>query len=158
MKAQLMIGDVPILGYNLNVTAAVLMPKADLSGQGSATDKADLGIKPKKVTVMLTIPFSENTWLSNIVTLAEKRDDAGAAEPHVIVDNLCSALKIRQVTFCDQVDIFEVDGQRAWDVTFTLSEYKSPAEVADSRSTKRGDSGLGVSFEEITNILDEGIA
>lgn len=155
MNAQLMIDGKAIHGHELNVSSVLIMPKADLSGQSSATDKADLGIKPKKVTVSLSIPFSKKTWLREIVQLSEARDENGAALHYVIVDLLCDALNIRQVTFSDSVNIFEHDQTRAWDVSFTLSEYKSPAEVAESRAASRGDASLGTSFATLAAQIDE---
>jgi len=158
MNTQLMIDGKAIHGHDLNVSSVLIMPKADLSGQSSATDQADLGIKPKKVTVSLSIPFLEKQWLREIVQLSEQRDSKGSAQPYVIVDLLCDALNIRQVTFSDSVNIFERDQVRAWEVTFTLSEYKSPAEVAESRNSSRGDSGLGSSFEAIAAQIDKVVA
>lgn len=155
MNAQFMIDGKPIHGHELNVSSVLVMPKADLSGQSSATDKADLGIKPKKVTVSLSIPFSQSDWLSQIVQLSEERDENGAAVPYIIVDMLCKALNIRRVTFSDSVNIFEQGQTRAWDVSFTLSEYKSPAEVAESRVASRGDSTVGTSFANIVAQIDE---
>ena len=154
MIPQLMIGGVAIEGHEINVSGILDMPKTDLSGQGSATDKGDQGVKPKRITVMLLIPFANADWLSRIVTLAEQLDSDGQAVPHVIVDQLCKALNIRQVTFSGQVNMNESDSIRAWDVSFQLSEHKSPAEVAESRSPSRGDAAHGASFTELAAMVD----
>lgn len=154
MSSQLMIGGQAIYGHRLNVAAVLEMPKADLSGDSSATDTADKGVKPKRLTVSLMIPFSKARWLTSLSGLAEARNDQGEALPYVIVDMLAQALKVRQVIFSNALMINEMDTERAWDVSFTLSEYKSPAEVAEIRLGQREVGENVTSFKALNTMIE----
>lgn len=157
MIPQLMISGVPINGHQLAVDAVIDMPQDDLSGNTSATDTADKGIKPKRLMVSLVIPFDKPGWLTALTTLAEQRDDNGEAAKHIIVDKLANALMIRQVIFRQSVNINEAEKQRVWDVSFTLTEHRSPAETEEKRREVREPQGAGdaSSFRELNSLIED---
>lgn len=154
MNPQLLIGGQPIYGHFINVSSTLDIPQADLSGQTSATDKADQGVKPKKLAVSLTVPFDNADWITTLVNLAEARDGKGETIPYIIVDKLAAALNIRQVTFVGTLSINESGQERAWDVSFSLSEHHSPAETAEKRLQSRSGDTSATSFREINQLIE----
>lgn len=134
---NLMIGSYIVLGNELSVSSSIDMPSKSLAGNTSATDKAEKGVKAKKLTVSLSIPFVKKAWLAALLVVAEARDDSGEAVIYPIVDPLAIALRIRQVVFSGTMSINEAQGLRQWDISFTLEEHKSPAETIEQRGDKR---------------------
>jgi hypothetical protein len=62
--------------------------------------------------------------------------DGGELRIYTIANPTANAVGVRQVQFSDNVRAADVDGLRAWDVSFTLREIKSVPELAEQREPK----------------------
>ncbi|MDD5697660.1 MAG: hypothetical protein PHH77_03500 [Victivallaceae bacterium] len=121
------------VGKNIKVRGTADFDRKDLSGQSSSTAFAAAGNKPKKVSVSLLIPMDKPEGLTTLLEMAEATDDKLMPAVYTIVDRLCAAAKIRQVVFANSVQFNESDSLRAFEVSFTLQEYKSVPEKKEDR-------------------------
>ena len=122
-----------IKGQAIKVSAALVIDTQELGAQTSSTDRAQKGFKPKKLTVNMEIRQKDHKDLSRLMSLAESVDSSGRQTVYNILDNTAHAMKIRQVTFIDNVRVDEIDGRRAWSVSFMLAEYYSIPEKKEAR-------------------------
>jgi hypothetical protein len=139
-----------VRGKNLKVTANLRIESDDLSGQTSNTDSAHKGFKPKTLAVTLQIPFVDNTFLRNLMRLAEATETGGQLKTYRLVNDTASAFGVRQVQFSDGVSAREDDSLRAWLVQFTLSEKLSNPERVETRRAGKGVSQQGAPGQSVS--------
>lgn len=139
-----------VRGKNLKVTASLRIESDDLSGQTSNTDSAHKGFKPKTLAVTLQIPFVDNTFLRNLMRLAESTGTGGQLKTYRVVNDTASAFGVRQVQFSDGVSAREDDTLRAWVVQFTLSEKLSNPERVETRRAGKGVTQQGAPGQSVT--------
>lgn len=120
----------------IKVTAEIEFKSSSLGAQTSSTDTAHKGISPKSVTVELMIRHKEPDLLTELVKTAEALKADGSLQEYTVVDDLCKAMNIRQVTFSDRLSVRDAGTLKAWNVSFTLTEYKSVPEKAEARVSK----------------------
>jgi hypothetical protein len=121
------------VGKNINVTTDANFERKDLSGQSSGSATAAAGNKPKNVGVGMVIPFSGKSNLTKLLEMAEAMDDKGEPVVYTVADRLCNAAMIRQVIFIGKISYQKASGLLAWDVSFSLREYKSVGEKREER-------------------------
>ncbi len=126
-----------ILGHNLSVRANFKIDTKELSGQTSSSDRSEEGIKPQTLAVSLVIPFNNSADLTRLVELARSTDSTGKLTVYDIVNETAAAMKLRQVTFMDNFSVAEIDGQKAWQVSFSLVEYRSIPEKKEERKPQK---------------------
>lgn len=136
----MLIGMYPVPGFQVgdagfdgHVSASIETPSEDLSGNTDSTDRAEKGIKPKKLNVSFSLQKTQWARLFALVELAEARDGEEAV-PYMVVHPLAMALRIRQAKFSG-INIDEDDVLRCWHVSFTLTEHRSVPEQAASRKS-----------------------
>lgn len=138
------------IGFDLAVRWSMQMPADDLSGNTSLTDKADKGIKPKRLSVAFSLretPTELNYWTS-LLLLLEAKDNKGQAVEYVVVHPLVQASRIRMMRVVGQVSIDENGSMRQYEVSFELEEVRSVPEASEARSQKRNNgSSPNTSFE-----------
>lgn len=139
-----------VRGKNLKVTANLRIESDDLSGQTSNTDSAHKGFKPKTLAVTLLIPFADDTFLRNLMRLAEATGTGGQLKTYRVVNDTASAFGVRQVQFSDGVSAREDDSLRAWLVQFTLSEKLSNPERVETRRAGKGVTQQGAPGQSVT--------
>lgn len=140
-----------VRGKNLKVTANLRIESGDLSGQTSNTDSAHKGFKPKTLAVTLLIPFVDDTYMRNLMRLAEATATGGQLKTYRIVNDTASAFGVRQVQFSDGVSAREDDSQRAWLVQFTLSEKLSNPERVEARRAGKAVTQQGAPGQAVTS-------
>lgn len=141
-------------GFDGKCTAMVETPTDDLSGNTDSTDKADKGVKPKKLNVSFSLRYREKKQLTALVELAEARDGGGEAVKYAVISGLATILRIRTVQFSGQVSIDPDDTLHCWRITFSLSEFRSVPEAANARAVKRsGETSTG-SFDDLVKRME----
>ncbi|MNJ24679.1 hypothetical protein D3C77_191030 [compost metagenome] len=135
---QLLLDGEKIQGRTLKITANLRIESDDLSGQTSNTETAHKGFKPKTLTVTLTIPYVEGTWLRSLMRLAEATDSGGQLKTYRVVNDTAAAFGMRQVQFSDGVSAREDDILSCWRVQFGLTEKKSNPEKVEKRRPQNG--------------------
>lgn len=133
----LLLDGQPVEGKTLKVTGNLRIEAEDLSGQTSNTDTAHKGFKPKALTVTLTIPYVNGTWLRSLMRLAEATESGGQLKTYRIVNDTAEAFGIRQVRFADSVSAREDDSLACWRVQFGLAEKTSNPEKVEKRRAKK---------------------
>lgn len=121
-------------GFNGRVSATVESPTDDLSGNTHSTDRADKGVKPKKLNVSFSLRFTEKDYLTALVELQEARDANDEAIKYPVISPLSTVLRIRQVQFSGTANIAQDDVLKCWHINFALVEYRSVPEAAAKRS------------------------
>lgn len=118
---------------NIKVNPSVQFQDKDQSGQTSSTAVAEQGIKPKELRVTGVINFTDDKILSRLFALAEAKD-GGKLKRYRVANHTAKAINFRIATFTGNIDASEIDGQMAWQVTFTLREHLSVSEKKDIRA------------------------
>lgn len=126
--------DFEIPGKNLTVSLAQNFERKDLSGDTSGTDMVPGGNKAKEISVALILPKSNKNDLRKLLQVAEAVKTTGDFEVYIVSDELCIASNIREVFFSGQLTVRQSSNLRAWDVSFSLQEYRSPAEKREARA------------------------
>ena len=129
----LLLNDNTIKGQGLRVSGSLLIDTEELGAQTSTTARAQKGFKPKKLTVTLQIRYDNEKDLTRLMALAESVDSNGKATVYDIINKTANAMKVRQVTFIDNVRVNEVEGKDAWTISFMLAEYLSIPEKKEQR-------------------------
>lgn len=129
-------------GSDLKVQASLALPDRDMGGFGSWTDTSSGGSDPKKLSVSLVLPFTAGQALQALLAIAEAQDSDGERIIYDIVDRTARAFGVRQVTFSGSVSAKEKDQLHAWDVSFTLIEKRSTAELLEARREPEAVSGI----------------
>ncbi len=149
---MLTLNNTTILGHSLNVRANFKIESKEISGQTSGSDRSEEGIKPCTLSVSLQIPFQKSVDLTRLRDLATAQISTGNLQVYDIVNETAAAMKVRQVTFMDNFTVSEVDGQKAWQVNFTLAEYQSIPEKTEQRQPQpaaKDQSGEGETAGEV---------
>lgn len=126
--------DFEIPGKNLTVSSNQNFSRSDLSGNTSGTEFVANGNKAKEISVSLVMPKKDKAKLRQLVKVAEALTAEGAPTIYTVADELCITLNIREVFFDGEMPIRESANLRAWDVSFSLKEYRSPAEKREARA------------------------
>lgn len=129
----LQLDDFTLPGHGLAVSSNMEIRTEELSGETSGTDEADKGVKPKTLTVTLSIRYTEKTDLTKLTRIAEAKGANGEMKVYSITHETANALGIRQVKFTDNYTVKPGGTLKKWDVSFTLKEYKSIPEMAEQR-------------------------
>lgn len=119
---------------NCRVDPSFEIKEADVSGQTSSTAKAKQGNKGATLNVSGIVPFSDPSTLSRIYKLAKATSLDGSSPIYTIGCDTAKVLGIRRVSFTGRVGATEMQGLRAWQVTFTLREHMSPNEMIEIQS------------------------
>lgn len=125
-----------IQGKDMRVSGSLPLASEDMSGNSSATPKAETGDKGKSLAVSMRIPFTEPTWLSDLIALAEGKDGNQERSRFNIQNRTAQAMGLKQVVFDGNLDARESDKLRQWEVSFTLAEYRSTPEKKEERAPK----------------------
>ena len=141
-------------GFEGKCTATVETPTDDLSGNTDSTDKADKGVKPKKLNISFSLRYKEKSHLTALVELAEARDGGGEAIKYPIVSGLATILRIRTAQFSGQVSIDPDDTLHCWRITFSLSEFRSVPEAANARAAQRSGAAATGSFDDLVKRME----
>ena len=120
-------------GFNMTIRANFRLEDKDLSGQSSASDTAEAGIKPQVLSVSMQIRMKDAGDLSRLIAMARAQDDTGKRTVYDIVNPTAAAGNIRQVKFSENFSYVENDTTRAWQVNFTLREFQSVPEKIEQR-------------------------
>ena len=120
-------------GHDMRVRGNFRIEEKDLSGQSSASDTAEEGIKPQTLSVSLTIRFDDETDLNKLIALARAVDENGQRVIYDINNRTARAANIRQVKFSENFTYQDNDNQRSWQVNFTLREFLSVPEKVEAR-------------------------
>lgn len=120
-------------GFDGKVSATVEAPSDDLSGNTDSTDRADKGVKPKKLNVSFSLQYQHKKKLTELTELAEARE-SGEAVKYQVVHGLATILRIRQAQFAGSVNIEQDDTLRCWHISFALAEHRSVPEAAAKRT------------------------
>lgn len=121
-------------GKNLKLKIVQPFDRKELSGDGSGTDFATAGNKPKTISAGLVIQDDKEEDLRNLFAVAEATTTTGDPVVYTVSDRFCQALNIRQVIFVDSINADEADGLRAWNVSFTLRDASSIAAQREERA------------------------
>lgn len=130
---MLTLSNIRIPGHNLKVRANFRIETKELSGQSSASDRSEEGIKPMTLTVTLEIHYKKPDDLTRLISIARSVDDNGNMTVYQIVNPIAEACKIREVTFTDNFNVAEHDNLKLWQVSFTLAEHRTVAEKSEQR-------------------------
>ena len=120
-------------GHKMMVRGNFRIEEKDLSGQSSASDTAEEGIKPQTLSVSLVIRFDDQEDLTRLIGLARAVNEAGQRVVYDIENDTARAGNIRQVKFSENFTYSENDTERSWQVNFTLRESLSIPEKIEAR-------------------------
>lgn len=129
------LNGIKIKGSNLKVAATLPLAGEDISGQSSYAAMAETGDKPKALSVSLDIAYKNAADLTDLVNLAEAKNDKGERETYQIINATAKAMTIRQVRFQGDFLAREDDSTELWHVAFKLTEIKSVPEIKEARQT-----------------------
>ncbi|MCX2834446.1 baseplate complex protein [Microbulbifer thermotolerans] len=128
------LNDFILRGSELVVNGRLRIETESLSGNTSASDRANNGIKPKALVVSMVIKFDAADHLHELVRVAEAVDSNSKLVVYDILDDTAQAMGVRQVQFSDDFNVRQIPGQSAWRVNFTLQEYLSVPEKVEQRA------------------------
>ena len=129
--------DFTVPGDNLTVRGGLRIESESLAGNTSGTDRTSKGIKPKTFSVALLIKFKDESKLTELIRAAEAVDSNGRLKIYSVVDRTINVASVRQVQFDDNFSWREDEEVHAWQVSFSLVEYKSVPEKTEQRQTKK---------------------
>jgi hypothetical protein len=138
---KLVLNNKRVNGYDLSVMVTKEIADDDLSGNGSSTATAENGVKPKTFFCGIKIRFDTPNYLKQIDQLSEAVDAGGLRITYDIANETAKAMNVRQVRFAETLSVRKIEGINAWDVSFTLKEYKSVAEKVESRQQDKPATG-----------------
>ncbi|WP_420588183.1 DNA-binding protein [Bacterioplanoides sp.] len=130
---MLTLNSARVLGHNLKIRANFRIETKELSGQSSASDRSEEGIKPVTLAVTLEIHYKNSDDLTRLIALARSTDDNGNMTIYQIVTPIAEVCKIREVTFTDNFNVAEHDQLQLWQIAFTLAEHRTVAEKSEQR-------------------------
>lgn len=143
MSQLLLLDGEAVQGKTLKATANLRIEADDMSGQTSNTETAHKGFKPKTLTVTLTIPYVNASWLRDLMRLAEATGSGGQLKTYRVVNETAAAFGMRQVQFAEGVSAREDDVLACWRVQFGLAEQKSNPEKVEKRRDKNAVTAQG---------------
>jgi hypothetical protein len=134
----LLLDGTQIRGHRMKLTGSLSIESDDMSGQTSATDTADKGFKPKKLTVAMMIKYKDASDLSALLSMAEATESGGQRKTYRVVNDTAEAFGVRQAQFSDSVSAREDDSLAQWIIQFTLTEKLSNPEKTEQRRAANG--------------------
>ena len=132
----MMLDDYTVPSKELRVSVGMRFEGDNLGAQTSGTESSHKGIKPKTITVSLLIPFVDKVDLSELTAIAEAIQEDGSLHIYDVTEDAANAMKVRQVQFTDSFDVRTDWRLNAWQVNFSLQEYKSVPEKVEQRQNK----------------------
>ena len=144
---------------DIDVRLSLKLDNKDTSGKSSSTATLNNGTKPKKLAVNGTLSMDNSELLTEYIRLAESIDSDGQRTVYTISETTADSADIREVIFTDQFDVRKRSGLLAWQINFTLLEFKSVPEIKEQRTqtgvveSAKSDS---VSGSEIQSDVSEG--
>ena len=132
----LKLDDYTVPGFGLNVGIAGPLKDEDASGESSSTARAKKGNKGKKLEVRLSIPFADADDLRELMRVAEATEGE-AGKVYTVTNDTANVAGMRQARFTGTIRADEAENLRLWEVSFTLVEYISVPEMAESRQSPR---------------------
>ena len=139
-----------VLGKNLKTSITVPLEREDTSGQTSSTSFVSTGNKAKTISCSLVIEYDKAGDLTELTAMAEAVEKTGDPTIYIISDVLANAMNIKQVYFDQSLTANEGSSIKAWDIKFTLREYKSTAEKKEERELKKDISAIDPYGKKIT--------
>ena len=133
MNTFLRLGSYNVPGYGLKVTGGMEIYEEDLSGETSGSDTAHKGIKPKTLSVSLSIRYQDDNQLKELIRVLEAKDSTGEMKVYTVANRTANTGGITQVKCFERVEWTEQDGLRAWSVNFKLREHLSVPEKVEQR-------------------------
>lgn len=134
-SVQLALDGKPIYLRNFKASVSFTREEEDMSGQKSGTEKADKGVKAKKLKVSGTIPYVDVQWLKTLMQYAEAVTEKNEKKKYRIANRTAEAVNLREGVFSGEISVTE-SSMQAWDVSFELSEINSVAEKKEQRAKK----------------------
>jgi len=126
-----------INGSSLKLSVSLTCAGDDLSGSSSMAASAETGEKPKKISVNCLIKFINANDLTDIVVLAEAKNNIGNREIYRVKNDTTAAMKVRKVKFEGDVSVIEDESLELWRVSFKLIEVQSIPELVEQRIKKQ---------------------
>jgi hypothetical protein len=133
IAVSLVLGGKKIIGHDIKLSATLPISTEDISGQSSYSDSAETGDKPKQLAVNMMIKFDQMSALSDLVTLAEAKDEIGRRSTYGIQNQTAEGMRIRLVKFQGDMTVREDESLKLWRIAFRLSEVRSVPELVESR-------------------------
>lgn len=127
------LNDFTVKANDFRITASLKIAIDDLSGQSSSSTTSNSGIKPKKFTVNVLIAFAKAQDLTDLIAVAEAKDDNGALIVYDVVAPSINVANVRKVQFGEIFTWLEMRDLEAWRVQFSLTEYDSVPERIEER-------------------------
>lgn len=124
-------------GKNIKIVLTQEFDRKELSGDGSGSDFATGGNKPKTISVSLILPDDKEPELRNLFAFAEALNKDGDPVEYTVADRLCQALNIRKVIFVDSIKVEDSDSLRAWNVSFMLRDSANTAALREERAEEK---------------------
>ncbi|WP_019530659.1 hypothetical protein [Dasania marina] len=121
----------------------------DLGGFSSATDSSHQGVKPVMVRVSFLVPFSDAKVLSDIVKMAQAKDEDGDLVVYDITNKTANAFGMRKAIFDGEFACPEDNQRQVWPVSFLLKQKVSYAERVESRQQTETTEASGQGFEQV---------
>lgn len=121
---------------NIKVSLSVQFQDKDQSGQTSSTAVAEQGVKPKELRITGVINFTDGATLARLFTLAEAKEN-GKLKRYRVANHTAKSVNFRIGTFTGNIDASEINGQMAWQVSFTLREHLSVSEKKEIRAVSK---------------------
>lgn len=131
---QLALNGQPIYLREFRASVSVNRENKDMSGQKSATKKAEKGVKSKTLSVTGVIPYRNAEWLKTLFRLAEAEGKGGQVK-YRISNITAQSVNMREGVFDGEVSAQEQDVM-GWRVSFSLKEVNSVAEKTANRKAK----------------------
>ena len=147
---SLFLNQTKIPGYNQKISATLPLASEDMSGNSSATPKAETGDKSKIFSVSTQIRFIDADQLSLITNLAEARNSSNERLVYTIINNTAKAMNVRQVVFSGDMTVREDESIKSWTIVFSLAEFRSVPEKKEQRIEQKKITALSSSKTTIT--------
>lgn len=156
----MLLNDFTLKGFDARISASLPFANETAAGQTSSSTRINKGIKPKEISVAISIRYADASDLTDLVAVAESVNDEGALTVYDIVDDTANAMKIKQVQFVGNLTAAESEGQKFWRVTFKLAEHLSIPEIIEKRQdtgtpAEQAVAGDAVSSEPVSSESEE---
>ncbi|MET4706738.1 hypothetical protein [Endozoicomonas lisbonensis] len=127
------LNGVRVPGHNMTIRGTLRLEDKDLSGQTSASETAEEGIKPQVLAVSLIINMDAPEELDTLIGMARAVDDLGDRLIYDIVNTTANSARITRIKFTENLVYSENETQRFWQVNFTLRECQTVPEKIEER-------------------------
>lgn len=130
---SLLLDGMVVPGVNRKTTITLPFEDEDVTGALSGTTTADKGLKGKRMTVSLDIPFTKQKELKQLSNLAEATSKSGDRHIYRLTEPAASAMSFTQAFFSGDFIVAEQEPKQVWRVTFELKEHLSLQEKKKQR-------------------------